>query len=91
MAASPMTRFPCISILVTINLNGDFRAGDGAQRAAGAVFTANIDDGTIALGIIIMGGMDMAFFAGIDAKVAFLAAFEVDLDPAFFQCNVKSF
>jgi hypothetical protein len=91
MAASPMTRLPCISILVTINLDGDFRAGDGAQGAAGAVFTPGKNDGTISLGIIIMGGMDVAFFTGIDAKVAFLAAFEVDLDPAFFQCGCKSF
>jgi hypothetical protein len=82
---------PCISILVTINLDGDFRAGDGAQGAAGTVFKPDINDGTIALGIIILGGLDMAFFTGIDAEVAFLAAFEVDIDPAFFQWNGKSF
>jgi hypothetical protein len=82
---------PCISILVTIDLNGDFGTSNGAQGAAGAVFTPGINDGTIALGIIVVGGMDMAFGTGIDAKVAFLAAFEIDLDPAFFQYACQSF
>jgi hypothetical protein len=82
---------PCIRILSTVNLDGDFRAGDGAQRAARAVFSAAINDRAVALGIIIRGGMDMPVFTGVDAEVAFLAAFKIDDDPAFFQWGYRSF
>ena len=35
--------------------------------------------------------MDVALFTGVDAKMAFLAAFEVDCDPTFFQRGCHSF
>jgi hypothetical protein len=75
-------------ILSTVNLDGDFRAGDGAQRAARAIFTSAKNDGAVALGIVIAGGLNMPVFTSVDAEVAFLAAFEVDCDPAFFQWSV---
>jgi hypothetical protein len=78
-------------ILVTVHLDGDFRAGDGAQRAACAAFVAAKNDGAVALGIILRGRLDMPVFTGVDAKVAFLAAFKIDDDPAFFQWGFRSF
>jgi hypothetical protein len=78
-------------ILFTVNLDGDFRAGDGAQRTAGTLFASHINDGAIALGIIIRGRMDVALFTGVNAKMAFLAAFEVNCNQAFFQRGRLSF
>jgi hypothetical protein len=78
-------------ILFTVHLDGDFRTGDGAQRTTCACFTAQINDGAVALGIILRGRLDMPVFTGIDAKVAFLAAFEIDDDAAFFQWGFRSF
>ena len=82
---------PPLSALFTVNLDGDFRAGDGAQRAARAIFASAKNDGAVALGIVIVGGLDMPVFTGVNAKVAFLAAFEIDCDPAFFQWGGRSF
>jgi hypothetical protein len=86
-----MTWLPCIRILFTEYLDRDFRAGDGAQRAARAIFASAIHNGAVALGIILRGGMDVALFTGVNAKMAFLAAFKVDCDPAFFQRGRLSF
>ena len=83
MAASPMTRLPCISTLFTINLDGNFRACDGAQSATGAVSILMEGNGTITLGIIVLGRDDVALLAGIDAEVALFASFKVYLDQAF--------
>jgi hypothetical protein len=40
-------------------------------------------NGTITLGIIVLGRADVTLLAGIDAEVALFASFKVYLDQAF--------
>jgi hypothetical protein len=80
-----MTRLPCIRILFTIHLDSDFRANHGTERTARAIFVTAKDNRAIAFGIVFLRGFDMSVFTCKNAKVAFLAAFEIDGDPAFFQ------
>jgi hypothetical protein len=78
-------------ILFTVHLDGDFRAGDGAQRTARALAVSDKDHGPVTFGIVILCRLDLFLLAGVNAEVAFLAAFEVDGDAAFFQRGFHSF
>jgi hypothetical protein len=77
-------------ILFTVDLAGDFRTDDGAQRAPGAALAFAGGDGAVSHGIVFGGGKDAALLAGGNAEVAFLAAFPVDLDAAFHSNSFVS-
>jgi hypothetical protein len=70
-------------LFFTIDLNGDFRTDDGAQRAPGATLAFVGGNGAVPHGVVFRGGKNVPLLAGGDAEVALLAAFAVDLDAAF--------
>jgi hypothetical protein len=77
-------------LFFTIDLNGDFRTGDGAQSAAGAAFVFVERNGAVPHGVVFRGGNDATLLAGGNAEVAFLAAFPVDFDAAFHSDSFVS-
>jgi hypothetical protein len=77
-------------ILLTIDLDGDFRTDDGAQRAPGATLAFVGGNGAVTHGVVFRGGEDATLLAGGNAQVAFFAAFPVDLDAAFHSDSFVS-
>jgi len=78
------------TLFFTIDLNGDFRTGHGAQGAAGTAFAFVEGNGTIPHGVVFRGGKNAALLAGGNAEAALLAAFAVDLDAAFHSDSFVS-
>jgi hypothetical protein len=86
MAASAVAQFPWIKTLsLTIDLDGHFRAADGAQRAADAPLVFLAHNGMVAFGVQLGCCDDPGLLAGLDAKVALLAELPVDHDAGFHR------
>jgi hypothetical protein len=73
MAASPMTLFPCISTLFTVNLYCNFRAHDGAKSASRAFAVVNKTNRPVSTDVVFACRLNVPFLAGLNTKMTFLA------------------
>ena len=83
--------FPDINTLFTVDLDSYFRAHDGTQRTAGAFLSLISAYGMVAAGVIFCSGHNAAFWAGINAKMAFLTNFFVNFNVTFQNQSPKQF
>jgi hypothetical protein len=82
---------PDIRTLFTVNLYGDFRAHDCADRASVAFFGFIDAHGVIALRVVFLGWHDMVFGAEMHAELAFLAKFLFDVNITFQNISLNLF
>jgi hypothetical protein len=80
MAASAITLFPDISILITVNLDSYFRTHRRAYGAAVAFLFFIRADRVIAVRIVFFCGNNMTLGAKMNAEQAFFTDFFVNLN-----------
>jgi len=83
MADSPITIFPCINTLFTVDLDGNFRTHRRTEGTAGAFSVALEDNGPVSFGVVFLGWFDLVFFADRDTEMALFAQISVNGDLSF--------